>query len=139
MLHNKGQKINIIVEEKDQSPISKQLTAKSLIKKSLNILKRLNKDCHKQNTIYITKSSYSSLQIALVFCFSKSQSRNTATIKELMTIFRQNQEALTFEQLSLVIDGFIEYITEGQENYDHEEALYLIKYLAPLFYLENNK
>lgn len=134
--HGKGKKVNIMVEAKNQSWVSTRFTPKDLIDRAINTIIMLKKECKKQNTIYLTKSSYNSLQIALAFSFSKSLNKNTFKVKELMSILSQNQEILTSKQITPILNGFLEFIKQGKENYDMEEALYLIRHLAPLFYIE---
>lgn len=139
LFHNKGKKLNIMVESMGQKRLSHDLTPTEVINKELKSLNRLKKDCLKPNTIYITKSSYHSLQIALAFCFSKSLNKNPGKVTEIMSILSDDHEALSSNQIIPIIDGLIEYIKQGKENYDLEEALYLFRYLSPLLYLVQKK
>lgn len=109
--------------------------ARVLIDRVLEFLCRLQKDCEKQYPIYLPKSTYESLQIALAFSFSKTLNKNTSTVKEVIAILNQKEEALPQNQVALIVNTFIDFITKGREKYeDVEEVLYLITNLSPLLY-----
>lgn len=130
-------KMNIMFGTEELSWISSSITPIDLIDRILKTLYKLQSDCQKHKTFYLTKSSSRNLQIALAFSFSKSQNKNSGKVKDLMSILSQGRESFSSKQIIPIINGLIEFLQQGKENYDWEEAQYLIKYMAPLFFEEN--
>lgn len=99
------------------------------------MLYKLQKDCEKQYPIYLPKSTYESLQIALAFSFSKTMNKNTNTVKEVISILDQKEEVLPQNQIAAILNSFVEFIKQGRENYeDMDEVHYLVSNLSPLLY-----
>ncbi len=116
-----------------------RISSKVLIDRLLEILYSIKEDCKKQYPIYLPKSTYESLQIALAFSFSKTLNKNTSTVKEVISILNQKEEVLQQNQISLVVKTLIDFIKQGKENYeDVDEVLYLVSNLSPLLYQEKS-
>lgn len=130
-------RMNILFGTEELSWISRSITPIDLIDRILKSLNSLQSDCQKHKTFYLTKSSARYLQIALAFTFSKSQNKNSDKVKGLMSILSQSKEAISSMKIIPIINGLIEFLQQGKENYDWEEVHYLIKYMAPLFFEEN--
>jgi hypothetical protein len=134
----KAKRVNFFVDKKEsKSEVDRfnRISSKVLIDRVLEFLFRIQKDCEKQYPIYLPKSSYEELQIALAFSFSKTQNKNTSAVKEVLAILNQKEEALPQNQIALVVNTFIDFITKGRDNYeDVEDVLYLITNLSPLLY-----
>ena len=122
-------------ESKSESDKFNRVSSKVLIDRVLEFLYKLQNDCEKQYPIYLPKSTYESLQIALAFSFSKTLNKNTSAVKEVISILNQKEEVLPQRQIASVINTFIDFIKQGSENYeDVDEVLYLVHNLSPLLY-----
>lgn len=116
-----------------------QISSKVLIDRLLEILYSIKGDCEKQYPIFLPKSTYESLQIALAFSFSKTLTKNTSKVKEAISILNQEEEALQQNHISIVINTLIDFIKQGRDNYeDTDEVLYLVSNLSPLLYQEKS-
>ncbi|EKN68576.1 hypothetical protein P9E76_02810 [Schinkia azotoformans] len=134
----KAKRVTFFVDPKETKPELNRLnrtSSKVLIDRVLEMLYKLQKDCEKQYPIYLPKSTYESLQIALAFSFSKTMNKNTNTVKEVISILDQKEEVLPQNQIAAILNSFVEFIKQGRENYeDVDEVHYLVSNLSPLLY-----